>query len=300
MQQVLTLTADPAARPLDDGIAAKAAGALAAAGARTGAPVLLAAGCAFDLPFEGIADGAAAAAVRAALAGVPADANAQPAAGRRKRLLVADMDSTVITVESLDELADFAGLRDRIAPVTERAMRGEIGFEEALRERVALLAGRPASLLDRLLAERVRLTPGARTLARTARAHGARTALVSGGFDFVTGAVARMAGFDTHRGNRLLVADGRLTGEVGEPILGADAKRDILRELCAAIGAGTGEAMAVGDGANDIPMLAEAGAGVAFRAKPAVAAAARLRIEHGDLTALLHLQGYREEEFAAD
>ena len=216
----------------------------------------------------------------------------QPQAHRRKRLLVADMDSTLIGQECIDELADFAGLKTHVAAITERAMRGEIAFEPALRERVALLAGLPASIVGTVLAERITLTPGAKTLVATMRANGAYCALVSGGFTLFTSSVAAMLGFDEHRGNTLVVADGKLTGAVTEPILGREAKLAALIELRSRLDLGASDTLAVGDGANDLAMLGEAGFGVAYRAKPAVAAAANGRIEAGDLSALLYAQGY--------
>lgn len=220
------------------------------------------------------------------------DVFVQPAAGRRKRLLLADMDSTLIGQECIDELADFVGLKPQVAAITERAMRGEIAFEPALRERVALLAGLPAAVVETVLAERITLTPGARTLVGTMRAHGAFCALVSGGFTVFTRVVARMLGMDENRGNILLVEDGVFTGRVAEPILGRAAKYDALQELIGRLALQGAETMAVGDGANDLAMLEAAGIGVAFRAKPAVAAAAAARVDYGDLTALLYAQGY--------
>jgi len=222
---------------------------------------------------------------------------AQPAEGRRKRLLVADMDSTIIGCECLDELADFAGIRDRVATITARAMAGEIAFEAALRERVAMLAGLELTALARTYDERVRLNPGARTLARTMTAHGARCVLVSGGFSFFTERVARDAGFSAHRANTLIDDGVQLTGEVGEPILGGDAKLAALREEAAALGLELSQTLAVGDGANDLAMIEAAGLGVAWRAKPLLAAAADARVDHTDLTALLYFQGYGAEAF---
>ena len=222
---------------------------------------------------------------------------AQPAEGRRKRLLVADMDSTIIGCECLDELADFAGVKDRVAKITARAMAGEIAFEGALRERVAMLAGLELGVLARTYDERVRLNPGARTLARTMTAHGARCVLVSGGFSFFAERVAREAGFAADRANRLLDDGVRLTGAVGEPILGGDAKLAALREEAGQLGLHLSETLAVGDGANDLPMIEAAGLGVAWRAKPVVAAAADARVDHTDLTTLLYFQGYGAEAF---
>ena len=228
------------------------------------------------------------------------DVNCVPAANRRKRLLVADMDSTIIPVECIDEIADFAGVRDRVQPVTERAMRGEIGFEDALRERVALIGGLGEDRLQAVYDARIRLTPGARALVRTMRAHGAHTALVSGGFTFFTRRVAEAAGFHEHRANRLLAEAGRLTGRVAEPVLGRAAKLDALRELVTALRIAPKDALAVGDGANDLAMIEAAGLGVAFHAKPVVAGRAGASIRHGDLTALLYLQGYAADEIVRD
>lgn len=238
-----------------------------------------------------------AAEVRDLLGSAPIDVVIQPDEPRRKRLLLADMDSTMIEEECIDELADFVGLKVEVAAITERAMRGEIAFEPALRERVALLKGLPLGVVDEILAERIRLTPGGRTLVATMRANGAHTCLVSGGFTLFTGPVAGMIGFDEHRANRLVVAGQEFAGEVEEPILGRESKRAALVEMRERLRLQPADTLAVGDGANDLAMLAEAGLGVAFRAKPAVAAAAHARIDHGDLTALLYLQGYRRNEF---
>lgn len=224
------------------------------------------------------------------------DVNCVPVGNRRKRLLIADMDSTIITVECIDEVADYAGVRDWVQPVTERAMRGEIGFEDALRERVALLEGLEETSLEAAYDDRVRLTPGARALVGTMRAHGAHTALVSGGFTFFTDRVAAAVGFDEHRANRLVAERGRLTGRVAEPVLGRAAKLEALDEIAERLGLSPGDALAVGDGANDLAMIEAAGLGVAFHAKPVVAGRARASIRHGDLTALLYLQGFAADE----
>ncbi|MEC9177498.1 MAG: phosphoserine phosphatase SerB [Pseudomonadota bacterium] len=225
------------------------------------------------------------------------DLNLVPADGRRKAVLIADMDSTIITGESLDDLAAMVGIGDEIAAITAQAMRGELDFDGALCARVARLAGQPASLLDRLRAE-ITLNPGARQLVATMRAHGAHCALVSGGFTAVTGWVAETLGFDSHRGNTLEIADGTILGTVRPPILGRDAKVTALREIAATRGVSAAAVAAVGDGANDLAMLAAAGFGVAFHAKPAVRAAAAQRIECGDLTGLLFLQGFEVSDFA--
>jgi phosphoserine phosphatase len=227
------------------------------------------------------------------------DVNLVPAAGRRKRMLIADMDSTIIGVECIDELADFAGLKAEVAAITEAAMRGELDFEAALIARVALLKGLPASVLERCYDERVRLNPGARTLVRTMAAQGAATALVSGGFAFFSERVAAAAGFARHQANLLEVRDGVLTGEVGRPILGRAAKLAALRAIAGGAGIAPDAVLAVGDGANDADMVRAAGLGVAYRAKPALEAVADARLRHSDLTALLALQGIAEDEWAA-
>ncbi len=236
--------------------------------------------------------------LRTALKGEPIDVAVLPAdSHRRKRLFLADMDSTMIEQECIDELAGTLGLKDHVAAITERAMRGEIAFEPALRERVALLKDIPVGVVDGLIADTLSLTPGGRTLVRTMAAHGAHTCLVSGGFTLFTGPIAAKLGFAEHRANRLAVADGKLTGQVEDPIVGKAEKRETLIELRDKLGLSPAETLAVGDGANDLDMLGEAGLGVAFRAKPTVAAAARARVEHGDLTALLYLQGFAAAEF---
>jgi phosphoserine phosphatase len=257
-----------------------------------GEPVILSPGEAADIPVAGAPDSDT---VRAALAGAPIDAITIPAVGRRKALLLADMDSTIVTSETLDELADFAGLKVTIAAITARAMNGELDFQAALRERVGMLKGLPIQALEQTW-RRVQLTAGARELVATMRAHGAMTALVSGGFTFFSGRVAEAVGFDLHRANGLL-DDGRaLTGAVAEPILDRTAKLDLLHALSASRDIPLSATLAVGDGANDLPMLRAAGLGVAFRAKPVVAAEARACVDYADLRALLFLQGYRAAE----
>ena len=252
---------------------------------------------AVDIPFTGSEDiGAIVTRLREARGDLPVDIVVQPQAFRRKKLFLADMDSTMIGQECVDELADFAGLKAHVAGITERAMRGEIEFEPALRERVALLKGMSVSVVDEVLKKRITPTPGGRELVATMRAHGAWTCLISGGFTLFTDAVAAMIGFEENRANRLLVRDGQLTGEVAEPILGRAAKLATLIELRESFDLDDIDTLVVGDGANDLGMIESAGLGVAYHAKPAVAAVAAARIDHGDLTALLYAQGYRRDE----
>ena len=258
---------------------------------------------AVDIPFEGHfpIEGRDLRAIenrlREARGDLPIDIVVQPAAFRRKKLLLADMDSTMIGQECIDELADFIGLKAHVAGITARAMCGEIEFEPALRERVALLKGMPVSVVDEVLAKRITPTPGGRELVMTMRAHGAWTCLISGGFTLFTHAVAAALGFQENRANDLLIRDGQLIGEVREPILGRAAKLATLVELRESFDLDEIDTLVVGDGANDLGMIQNAGLGVAYRAKPAVAAAAAARIDHGDLTALLYAQGYRRDEF---
>jgi phosphoserine phosphatase len=234
--------------------------------------------------------------LRPLLDGAPVDIVVQPAATRRKALFLADMDSTMIGQECIDELAAYVGLKEKVSGITERAMRGEIAFEPALRERVALLKGVPLSVVAEIIRERITLTPGGCELVMTMRRQGGYTALVSGGFTVFTGPISATIGFDEHRSNTLLAQDGVLIGEVADPILGKQAKLDALLELRARLALSPAQTLAVGDGANDLAMLGEAGLGVAFRAKPAVAAAAHARLDHADLTALLYAQGYTGAE----
>jgi len=248
-----------------------------------------------DLLFSGSPERA-----RRALEGLleRTDVIVQGEAARRRRLLVADMDSTMITIECIDELADYAGLKAEVAAVTERAMRGELQFESALAERVALLKGLDEAMVDRCYDERVRMTPGAKALVRTMKREGAYCLLVSGGFSAFADRVAAALGFDKALSNSLPAENGRLTGRVPEPIVGAETKRRALLDAAAEQGVDLSETLAVSDGANDIPMIQAAGLGIAYRAKPAVAASAAARIEHNDLTALLYAQGYGRSEWA--
>ena len=298
MTHVATLISNPAT-PALDAIALERARAVMPA---PGATDWLAPGIAADIPFTpnaGLDQRALSDRLRTALHRAPVDVVVQPAAARRKRLLLADMDSTMIGQECIDELADHVGLRVDVAAITERAMRGEIEFAPALRDRVALLRDLPAAAVDEIIDLRISLTPGARTLVATMRKNGAFTCLVTGGFTLFTARIAAMIGFDENRANTLDVdAGGRLTGRVLEPIFGGDGKLETLIELKDRLALAPAATLVVGDGANDIPMIQAAGLGVAFHAKPRVAAAAAARIDHGDLTALLYAQGYRREEFA--
>ena len=294
MHSVLVLISARGA--LDHSTVAAARERLARLGAETGAADWLADGAACDLPFAGLDRRHAAAAVGETLAGVPVDLAALPTAGRRKRLLVADMESTVIANEMVDEMAEIAGIGPSIAAMTARTMAGELDFAQSLRQRAAHFAGRDEALLGQA-ATRMRVDPGARQLVATMGAHGASTALVSGGFSVFAEEIARRVGFDHCEANVLEVAAGRITGIVRAPILDGPAKPRALARLAAAHGLAPDDTLAVGDGANDVPMLRAAGLGIAYHGKPMAVAAADACIEHGDLTALLFLQGYRQDEF---
>ncbi len=298
MDQVLTLIAPTGSSALTEAMVAAAASAVTELGGQPGSTDWLDPGTACDVPFAGIDANKVEATIRARLADAPLDLAVQPAAGRRRKLLIADMESTIIGQELVDELAEIVGVGSRIAEITARSMAGELDFAASLRERVALLAGLTVEVLDQA-ESRITLNPGARELVQTMRAHGAYTALVSGGFTRFTEPVCKICGFDEARGNTLVIADGRLTGKVGEPILGREAKAAALGELAERHNLTPEQACAVGDGANDLEMLRTAGLGVAYRAKPIVRDAARFRIDHGDLTALLFLQGYRRTEFTS-
>jgi len=287
VKNVLVLISNPACPALTEAVVAAAAEALKRAGATVGQPDWLAPGIACDLPFDG-------AAAPPALPDV--DAIVLASQGRRKKLLVADMESTMIHNEMLDELADFLGLREKIAGITARAMNGEIDFAGALEERVGLLKGLPVSKLDEA-ATRIRYMPGGATLVATMKKHGAYCALVSGGFTYFTAMVRKKLGFDFDAANVLEHDGTSLAGTVGRPILGKEAKLTTLQRLAGEHDITIADAVTVGDGANDLPMLKAAGLGVAFHAKPAVAAEVPAGINHGDLSALLYLQGYRLSDF---
>lgn len=297
MPYVLTLIADPSGPPLiDESLIAAAGAALSTAGAVTELPCQLSVGHAAEIAFASQDAAKAVAAVRDRLSAAAIDIVALPAAERRKALLVADLESTIIRNECLEELGDAIGRRPEMAAITRRAMNGEIDFAGALRERVGMLAGLPAATLDQVQ-ERLELMPGARALVATMRTHGARTALVSGGFRVFAERIGAALGFDHWQANELLIQKGRLSGSVAEPILDRETKKAILTRLAADHGLRPEQSLAVGDGANDLPMILAAGLGVAYHAKPSVAATAPVRIDHGDLTALLYLQGYAQDQF---
>ncbi|KQS79372.1 phosphoserine phosphatase [Rhizobium sp. Leaf384] len=295
MALVATLVANPSNPALSAALGETAAAAVQASGL-----YWLADGVACDIALrDGTNPDAAEQRLRDAMAGAPIDVVVQDAETRRKRLLIADMDSTMIGQECIDELAAEVGLKDQVALITARAMNGDIAFEPALIERVRLLKGLPLSVVDDVIAKHITLTPGGMELIATMKAKGAYTALVSGGFTVFTGPIGNRLGFDENRANRLVVANGILDGTVEEPILGRQAKVDALIDIARRLGIDPQDAMAVGDGANDLGMIQLAGSGVALHAKPAVAAEARIRIDHGDLTALLYIQGYRKTDFVS-
>ncbi|MGO7212555.1 phosphoserine phosphatase SerB [Rhizobium ruizarguesonis] len=295
MALVATLVANPSNPVLTPEIAEQAAKAVNASGL-----YWLADGIACDIALrDGTDVQTAEANILAVISSAPIDLVIQEQETRRKNLLIADMDSTMIGQECIDELAAEVGLKEKVATITARAMNGEIAFEPALRERVALLKGLPISVVDKVIAKRITLTPGGPELIATMKSKGHYTALVSGGFTVFTSRIAATLGFDENRANTLLEDGGILSGFVAEPILGKQAKVDALNEISARLGISPEEAIAVGDGANDLGMLHLAGAGVALHAKPAVAAEAQMRINHGDLTALLYIQGYRKTDFVS-
>ncbi len=299
MEHVISLIGNPEKPQIDSQIAEIARDILHERGTAPKPIVWLMPGVAAEIVFETAtqlrADDAHAA-VRQRLETAPVDINALPAEGRRKALLVADMESTIIQNEMLDELADYVGLKDKVADITARAMNGELDFAAAVRERVLLLKGLPASVLDESM-RRVHIMPGARELIGTMKANGAYCALVSGGFGFFTRKIREGLGFDYDQANEIDIAGDKLAGTVREPILDKHAKLAALQRLASERGLDLGATLSVGDGANDLPMLQGAGIGVAYHAKPSVAAAAKIRVNHGDLTALLYLQGYRAMDF---
>lgn len=293
MALVATLIANPSNPVLTPALAEAAADSVSASGL-----YWLADGIACDIALaDGTDAGAAAGELRSAVGDAAVDVAVQETETRRKKFLIADMDSTMIGQECIDELAAEVGLKEKVAGITARAMNGEIAFEPALIERVALLKGLPASVIGEVIAKRITLTPGGRELIATMKSKGHYTALVSGGFTAFTGPIAERLGFHENRANVLLEDNGLLTGDVARPILGKQAKVDALIDVCERLGISTSDAIAVGDGANDLGMLQLAGSGVALHAKPVVAEQAKIRIDHGDLTALLYLQGYRKTDF---
>jgi phosphoserine phosphatase len=295
MSLIATLVSNPSRPALDARLADMASAAVGARGIDW-----LAEGIACDIALPAAIDaGAAEAQLRDTLLGAPIDIIVQPQETRKKKILIADMDSTMIDQECIDELADEVGVKDYVAEITRRSMNGEIPFEAALRERVALLEGLDAAVIDDLIDRRLTLASGARELVATMRASGAWTALVSGGFDLFTSRIGRMLGFDEHRANTLDIEKGMLTGRVAEPILGREAKAQALIDIAARLGLSPDDGIAVGDGANDLDMIRLAGSGVALHAKPIVSAQARFRIDHGDLTALLYMQGYHRADFVS-
>lgn len=296
MSNVLTLVAASGATDLALNEVEKLRQTLDAAGAQVAAPDWLAPGLACDLKFEGLTTAEARQAAGTLLAELGADHAIQATEGRRKALLLADMESTIIAQEMLDELAVILGIGPKIADITARAMAGELAFEDSLRHRVALLKDLAENRLQEV-SGLMTLNPGARTLVQTMRAHGAYTALVSGGFTFFTGQIRERCGFHEDRANSLIIEDGHLTGTVAEPILGREAKQQALEELASRKGLSAAAVCAVGDGANDLAMLSTAGLGVAYHGKAVVRQAADFQIDHGDLTALLYYQGYRRDEF---
>ena len=298
MQYVVTLTANKSLAPLTSHHAILTETLLKSLGSQLCETRWLSRGTAVDIVFDKVPLSVAREKITTRLDPVPVDVNVQELKGRRKRILIADMDSTIIENESLDDLADIAGLKSQVEVITEKAMRGEIDFKIALKERVRLLKGQPETILDRFLLEKIKITDGAFCLIKTMKTQGAMTALVSGGFSQITEHVAKKVGFDINLGNQLLISDKKITGEISTPILDAQSKEKTLYSIINDQNVKIQETIAVGDGANDIPMLQSAGTGIAFRAKPIVQAATAFRIDHCDLMALLYIQGYQDNEIS--
>jgi phosphoserine phosphatase len=296
MQNVAILISDPAVEPLTSDHVDEACDALRSAGGAVGSPDWLAPERACQIDFGEVDWGAATSKIRTSLAGRPIDVAAVPAANRRKQLFISDMDATIVDCETLDDLAEFADVREAVAAITRQSMNGEVDFVDALVRRVAMLEGLPAAMLETAF-ERVRLMPGARTLIHTLRAWGVHTVLVSGGFTYFTTRVARLVGFEEHEANVLEIENGRLTGRIVPPIINRDGKRNALIRISTHRGIAIEDTLAVGDGANDLGMIEQAGLGVAYQGKKIVAERAPVRIDHTDLTSLLFLQGYRLEQF---
>ena len=296
MQYVVTLTANKSLAPLTSHHAILTETLLKSLGSQLCETRWLSRGTAVDIVFDKVPLSVAREKITTRLDPVPVDVNVQELKGRRKRILIADMDSTIIENESLDDLADIAGLKSQVEVITEKAMRGEIDFKIALKERVRLLKGQPETILHRFLSEKIKITDGAFCLIKTMKTQGAMTALVSGGFSQITEHVAKKVGFDINLGNQLLISDKKITGEISTPILNAQSKKETLHSVSNSQNVKINDTIAVGDGANDIPMLQSAGIGIAFRAKPIVQAATPFRVNHCDLTALLYIQGYQDNE----
>jgi phosphoserine phosphatase len=294
MQNILTLITAPHNAVLTPRVANAVRDALALARGKVGPADWLEPGIACDIPFDNVAPDEAVKAARTALRATPVDVLVLKPENRRKKALVADMESTIIRNEMLDEIAFLADIGEQVAEITRRAMNGELDFYEAIRERVSLLKGQPASLLDKA-GERIKLMPGAAALVATLKQNGVHCALVSGGFDYYTQPIAQQLGFDEQQANHLILENDAIAG-IREPILGREAKLEALQRVAREKGIGTEDCIAVGDGANDLAMLGAAGLGIAFHAKPKVQEAAKFNIRHGDLTALLYAQGYRRDE----
>ncbi len=296
MQQTAILISDPTVLPLVDPLIDDVKGGLESIGATVNSIEWLAPEQACDLHFRGVPRSAALDVIRVVIGGSPIDINVVVTSGRRKKLLISDMDSTIVDCETLDDLADFAGVGEEVAAITRQSMNGQVEFVDALVRRVAMLAGEPAAMLE-MAFERVRIMPGARTLVRTLRAHGVHTVLVSGAFTYFTTRVAKLVGFDEQEANVLEIENGKLTGRIIPPIINRDGKVNALLRLSALHGVDLADTLAVGDGANDLGMIERAGLGVAFQGKKIVAERAAVRVDHTDLRSLLFIQGYHADEF---